>query len=296
MIGVFLIVMDDYIKSGEICKKAREYGVTLLKEGAKFLDIAEKIEAKIKEFGGEPAFPVDIGVDYLAAHDSPRYNDERILKKGDVVKLDLGVHVNGAITDTAITKEIGTNNYNKLIESSEEALKKAIEMAKPGVEVREIGKVIRNVIEKYGFNPIINLTGHRLDRYEVHTSPSVPNTDNGDFTRLEKGWVIAIEPFATDGGGKVIEGKPSGIYGLINNRNVRDSNARKVLQYIIEKYKTLPFSERWLIKELGIRVKFSLLLLEKEGVIKQYTVLPEKNKGQVAQAERTLIVGDRVIN
>jgi len=288
--------MEDYIKSGEICKKAREYGVTLLKEGAKFIDIAEKVEEKIKELGGEPAFPVDVGVNYLAAHDSPRFNDERVLQKGDVVKLDLGVHIKGAITDTAVTVEIGSDKYKKLIESAEEALKKALEMAKPGVEVRKIGAVIRETIENYGFSAIVNLSGHGVDRYEVHAKPSIPNFDNGDGTKLEEEQVFAIEPFATDGAGKVIEGKPSGIYSLINPKTVRDSNARKLLKYVMEKYQTLPFSERWLMKEFGARVKFALLLLEREGVIKQYSILPEKNKGQVAQAERTIIIGKGVIN
>lgn len=288
--------MEDYIKSGEICKKAREYGGGLLKEGVKFVDIAENIEGKIRGLGGEPAFPVDVGVDHLAAHDSPRFNDERILKRGDVVKLDLGVHINGAITDTAVTVEIGSNKYEKLIESAEEALKKALEIAKPGVETREIGGIIKNTIESYGFSPIINLSGHRLDRYEVHAGPSIPNFDNGNDTKLEEGQVFAIEPFATTGGGKVIEGKKSGIYGLVNPRNVRDNNARKVLKYVMENYHTLPFAERWLIKELGARVRFALLLLEREGILKQYSILPEKDKGQVAQAERTIIIGKGVIN
>lgn len=288
--------MEDYQKPGEICKEAREFGVTLLKEGAKFIDIAEKIEAKIRELGGEPAFPVDIGINHLAAHDSPRFNDERELEKGDVVKLDLGVHVDGAISDTAVTVEIGSNKHKELIESAEEALKKAIELVKPGVEIRAIGKIIQETIQSYGFSPIINLSGHGVDLYEVHTHPTIPNYDNGDTTKLEAGQVIAIEPFATDGSGKVIEGKLAGIYQIINAKNVRDSNARKVLEYAAEKYKTLPFSERWIIKEFGIKAKFGLLSLEREGVIKQYTILPEKDKGQVAQAERTVIVGRGVIN
>src|SRR3989344_7713704 len=107
--------MEDYFKSGEICKKAREYGVTLIKENVKLLDIAEKIEEKIKELGGECAFPVDVSLNYVAAHDTPKFNDDRILNISDVVKLDIGVHVNGKVSDTAVTVEVGTNKYEKLI-------------------------------------------------------------------------------------------------------------------------------------------------------------------------------------
>jgi len=297
MVFLFFKLMEkDYIKSGEICKKAREFGVLLIKENAKLLDIAEKIEAKVKELGGESAFPVDVGLNYVAAHDSPRLGDERVLSRGDVVKLDIGVHINGAIADCAVTVEVGTNEYKDLIDASEEALKKAIEITKPGVKLGEIGKVIQEVIQKKGFSPIINLSGHGVDLYEVHKKPTIPNYDNGDETELEEGMVIAIEPFATMGEGKVIEGKESGIYELINEKNIRDSNARKVLKFIIENYKTLPFSERWLIKKFGNVAKFALLNLEREEIIKQFKVLPEKTKGQVSQAERTLIVGKGVIN
>ncbi|MEK6826708.1 MAG: type II methionyl aminopeptidase [Nanoarchaeota archaeon] len=288
--------MDDYLKSGEICNKAREYGVSLLKEGAKFADIAEKIEAKIEELGGKPAFPIDIGIDYLAAHDSPKHNDERILKKGDVVKLDLGVHVNGAVTDTAVTVEIGTFKFKKLIECSEEALNNAVKIVKPGIKIREIGKIIQETIEKYGFSPIINLSGHGVDLYEVHAKPSIPNYDNKDNTTLSEGDVIAIEPFVTTGEGKIVEGKPSGIYELVDDKSIRDNNARKILEFVKEEYGRLPFSERWLIKKFGNIARLALLLLERDGIIKQFNILPEISKGQVAQAERTLIVGKGVIN
>ncbi len=288
--------MEDYIKSGEICKKAREYGITLVKEGTKLLDIAEKVEEKIKELGGECAFPVDVSLNHIAAHDTPRFNDDRILKNGDVVKLDIGVHVNGKVSDTAVTVEVGTKKYENLIKASEEALDAAIKIIKPGVKLREIGSAIQETIQKYGYSPIINLSGHGVDEYEVHSKPTIPNYDNNDDTELKENMVIAIEPFATDGEGKITEGKPSGIYELINEKNTRNNNARKIINFVKERYKTLPFCERWLIKEFGVGAKLSLLLLEREGIIKQFNILPEIKKGQVSQAERTVIVGKGVIN
>ena len=288
--------MEDYIKSGEICKKAREYGITLVKEGTKLLDIAEKVEEKIKELGGECAFPVDVSLNHIAAHDTPRFNDDRILKNGDVVKLDIGVHVNGKVSDTAVTVEVGTKKYENLIKASEEALDAAIKIIKPGVKLRELGSAIQETIQKYGYSPIINLSGHGVDEYEVHSKPTIPNYDNNDDTELKENMVIAIEPFATDGEGKITEGKPSGIYELINEKNTRNNNARKIINFVKERYKTLPFCERWLIKEFGVGAKLSLLLLEREGIIKQFNILPEIKKGQVSQAERTVIVGKGVIN
>jgi len=287
--------MEDFRKSGKIAAEAREYGKKLVKEGVKHLEIAEKIEAKIKELGGECAFPVDVSVNYVAAHDCPILDDDRIIKKGDLVLLDIGVHVNGAVTDTACTVEVGSRKNNKLIEASEEALKEAIKLVKPGVKIREIGKKIQEVIQRYGFSPIKNLSGHGVGLYEIHTDPTIPNFDNGDENKLEKGMIIAIEPFATTGQGKVTDGKPSGVYSLVFKKNIRDLFTRKILKFIEDNHKTLPFSTRSLVKEFGVRAKFALSNLEREGIIKQYNVLPEISKGLVSQAEHTLIVGEEVL-
>ena len=289
------MIDKDYIKSGEIARKAREYGRTLVKENAKYLDIAEKIEAKIVELGGKPAFPVDVSVNHVAAHDCPLYNDERVIKKGDLVKLDLGVHVNGKVTDTAVTVEIG-DKYKKLIESSESALQNAIKIIKPGVKIREIGKVIQDTITSYGFSPVKNLSGHSVGDYEVHAGLTIPNYDNGNENVLEKDMIIAIEPFSTNGEGKIQDGKLSEVYGLINLKNIRDSFSREVLKFINEEYKTLPFCARWLIKKFGLRARLALKNLESNGIIKQYYQLPEVSKGYVSQAEVTLVVGGEVLS
>jgi len=285
--------MKDYVKAGEIAKKAREYGKGLVKVDVKLFDIAEKIEEKIRELGGECAFPVDVSVNEVAAHYSPKVNEETKLVKGDLVKLDIGVHVNGKVTDTACTVDLGDNK--KLVEASEKALEEAIKLVKVGVSVNEIGKKIQEVISSYGFSPIKNLSGHSVGEYMIHAGLTIPNFDNGNETKLKKGDVIAIEPFATEGIGKVIEGKSCGVYRLVEKKSVRDRNARKVLDFIEENYKTLPFTERWLVKEFSLfEVRTSLRFLEKDGIIKEYNLLPEESKGMVSQAEKTVYVDDEV--
>ena len=164
-------VVAAYRKAGKIAKQAREYGKSLCVEGALALDIAEKIEAKIRELGGELAFPCDVSINDVAAHYSPIVGDKLKLKKGDLVKLDLGAHVDGYIADTAVTVEVGTDERQDLIKASEEALKNAIAIIKPGVSLGEIGKVIEETITKYGFRPVKNLSGHGLERYNIHSEP-----------------------------------------------------------------------------------------------------------------------------
>ncbi len=277
-------------KAGEIAKSAVEYARSLIKPGMKFFEIAEKIDEKIKSFGGSQAFPVNLSINEIAAHSTPVFNDEEVAK--GLLKVDIGVSVDGYIADTAFSLDLENSEENKLlIKASEEALKNALKIVKKDIELCEIGKVIQKTISSYGFSPIINLSGHELKRYDLHAGVNIPNHDNSNRNKLKEG-VYAIEPFTTTGTGNVYEGKPSGIYILQGSRIVRDSFARKVLKFIEEEYKTLPFCSRYLVKEFGSRALFALNLLEKSKAVRQFPQLVEKSRGKVSQAENSIIVSD----
>lgn len=282
--------MKDWIKAGEIASEALEYGKNLIKKDKSVLEIVENIEAKIFQLGGKPAFPTNLSINEIAAHYSP-VKDDFSIKEKDIVKLDVGVHVNGAIGDNAVT--VGSNK--ELIEASSEALNEAIKIIQIGTKLRDIGKVINKTISSYGFNPIKNLTGHSIELYEQHAGLSIPNYDNNDNFKLEKGMIIAIEPFATTGIGMIEEGKDSGIYKIEKIKSVRTQVSKEILDFIIKEYKTLPFTKRWLLKKFPeFKVNFALTNLEKEGIIDQYKQLPEKSKGIVSQAEHTLLIDNKI--
>lgn len=284
---------EDWIKAGEIASGAREYGKKICKEGITYLELANKIEEKIIELGGKVGFPVDVSVNSIAAHASPFPDETSIIQKGDVVKLDIGSHVNGYVADTACTIEVGTSKHEKLIKASEEALNNAIKICKIGTKLGEIGKIIQDTIVKFGFSPIKNLSGHGVAQWEIHTYPTVPNYDNKDPTELKKGMVIAIEPFATTGRGMIKDGKKCGVYGLVNLKPVRDMNARKLIEYIQNEFKTLPFHVRHLTKFSN--ASYLLRLLEKEGILMQYTQLPDVDGGIVSQTEHTIYIDDECV-
>ncbi len=286
--------MKDWIKAGEIAGEAREFGKTLIKPGVSHKEVTEKIETKIIELGGGIAFPAQMSLNDVAAHYTALLNKDIIFKEGDVVKLDVGVHVNGAIGDTALTVDLGDNA--KLIKASQNALKAALEIVKPGIILNEIGKTIESEITKLGFNPIKNLGGHGLDKYQIHTSPTVPNFDNEDDTKLVKGQIIAIEPFASSGSGTVVEGNPSEIYQIMATKNIRNPNSRLILKYVTEKFKTLPFAKRQIADKFNkLQLATGILALKKEGILHEFGTLPEKTKGSlVSQAEHTIIVGEKV--
>ncbi|RLG56859.1 MAG: type II methionyl aminopeptidase, partial [Candidatus Hydrothermarchaeota archaeon] len=189
-----------YKKAGEIAKEVLEEGLKKIKPGVKLLEVAEFVEARIIEKGGKPAFPCNISVNEIAAHYSPTAWDERTFEKGDLVKLDIGVHVNGYIADVAKSIDLGNKGENKkLIEASEEALKNAIDMIKPGVKTSEIGETIEETIKGFGFVPVSNLTGHQLQRWRLHGGMFIPNVKIRGGEEIKEGDVIAIEPFATNG-------------------------------------------------------------------------------------------------
>ena len=281
-----------YKKAGEIAKEVLEEGLKKIKPGVKLLEVAEFVEARIIEKGGKPAFPCNISVNEIAAHYSPTAWDERTFEKGDLVKLDIGVHVNGYIADVAKSIDLGNKGENKkLIEASEEALKNAIDMIKPGVKTSEIGETIEETIKGFGFVPVSNLTGHQLQRWRLHGGMFIPNVKIRGGEEIKEGDVIAIEPFATNGFGRVVDQSEAIIFRYLQDRPLRMKEARVILQYAKENFNTLPFAERW-IANLVPRFKLSQALrqLIYSKAIHAYHILREKDKGIVSQAEHTVIV------
>ncbi len=282
--------MDQWIKAGKIGAEVLTYAKNTARPGIPLLELAEKIEAKIAQLGAKPAFPVTLSLNHLAAHCTPIPNDKTLYTEEDTLKIDIGCHLDGHVSDTALT--IGPNK--ELIKASEEALKEAIRLATPGTQLQEIGKTVQETISSYGFSPIMNLSGHQIKQYDLHAGMTIPNYNNGDITILQEGQIIAIEPFATTGKGKVTEGKPSTIYRLLEPKPVRDTNTKKVLQHIEKEFSTLPFSKRDLIQKFPT-VGFSLNILERQEVLKHYAQLIEESKGLVSQTEHTVLVKDKPI-
>ncbi|MCK9595722.1 type II methionyl aminopeptidase [Candidatus Pacearchaeota archaeon] len=285
---------EKILKAGEIAKKVKEYANTIAKKGTPLLEIAEKIESKIIELGGKPAFPTNLSINEIAAHYTPSYNDET--QAHGLLKIDLGVHVDGWIADTAFSVDLENSVENKkLIEASKNGLKSGIKKIEEKASLGEIGKAIQEAIESEGFSPIINLTGHEMNEYELHAGLAILNIKTNKTEKLPKG-LYAIEPFATSGSGKVYEGKPSGIYILINDeKNIRSPEARNVLNFIFEEYRTLPFCSRWIVKKFGVKSLFALKQLEENEIIHHYPQLIESSKAKVSQAENTILIDDEVI-
>jgi len=280
--------IEKIVKAGKIEKEVKEYAKSFIKKDMLLLDIAEKIENKIIELGGKVAFPTNLSINEIAAHYTPSYNDET--KAYGLLKVDFGVHIEGFTADSAFSIDLeNTEENKKLIKASEEALKNALKKTVENKNLGEIGNTIQETINSFGYSPIINLTGHEMKQYELHSGLTIWNIKNNSKEQLNEG-LYAIEPFATDGKGKIYEGKPSEIYILQEDKNIRSNDAREILNYIIQEYKTLPFCSRWLVKKFGIKSLFSLKQLEKNGNLYNYPELVEQSHSKVSQSENSILI------
>jgi len=277
-------IFDQNRDAGEIAAKILRHGAREIRIGGSYLDLIESIEAQVKEEGAELAFPLNLSLNEDAAHDTASAGDTRVFARGDVAKLDLGVQIDGYIADTATTIDLGNNSL--LLEASEQALFSAIKAVRPGANAGDLGAAIQLEIECRGYRPISNLTGHGLDQYILHRSPTIPNVGISGGVILEEGMVFAIEPFATTGSGHVGEKNRKEIYSQVSQKPVRIPSARAILHKVTDRH-GLPFARRWLDEK---KLDITLSSLVRSQVLHVYPVLSDIAGSLVSQHEHTVIV------
>ncbi len=281
-------IIDKILKAGKIAQELRKYAREIAVKNRSLFEIATLIDDKITELGAKPAFPVNLSINEIAAHYTPSYGDSGVAH--GLLKIDIGISVDGYIADTAFSVDLDNDETNKkLIEAAEDAVKVSVFEFGIGKELTSIGGKISEAISKHGFTSIANLSGHSIERFVVHAGWTVPNYDSGQTDVLEEG-LYATEPFATNGNGRVRDGGRSGIYRIDGEGAVRDKFAREVLTWIMDEYKTLPFASRWVYKKFGARGSLAMRQLEQAGVLYQYPQLIEVSGGKVAQAEHTVLL------
>lgn len=277
----------DYRKAGKVARAALEHGAKKIKEGVSLLALAEEIEMEIMENADGLAFPVNISLNNQAAHYTPGINDEAVFGK-DVVKLDVGAHVNGYIGDTALTVDL-TGENGKLVEASEAALEAVIAAIKPGVNTADLGAIVEETIHSYGFEPIANLSGHVLGQNLLHTGMSIPNIEVSAGYELEEGMAIAIEPFASAGRGHITEERRVEIFSVNSDEPTRNPDGRKIVAYANKHFEHFPFAERHLVEVCsGLKLKIALREIVSKKIFESYPILSDT--GLVSQAEKTVLV------
>jgi methionyl aminopeptidase len=284
--------LEKFTQSGQILAQTREFVKSMQIRGRPLLEICEQVEGKIRELGASPAFPCNVGVNDVAAHYTSPWNDGRSVPENSLVKIDFGVELDGFITDTAMTISLNPA-YDSMIVAAETALQEALSAIAPGRRLSDIGSVVERCIQRYGFKPIRNLTGHKIDRYTIHAGKSVPNVSGVEGGRFEVGEVYALEPFVTlkDAEGVVRDAHAEYIFRFVRTKGAKSRDANRLAEHIQRTYRTLPFASRWIFKSwLDGDVGAAFEELTRNRCIAGYPVLVEASGNVVAQAEHTMIV------
>ncbi len=253
--------------------------------------ILESIEALIRERGAQPGFPAQSSRNYVAAHYCSSPDDDLAYEVGDCVKVDIGVHVDGYIADTACTVDLSEDGrWSKLIRASSDALAAAIATVGDGVPVGDIGAAVERTIMAAGFQPVRNLTGHGLARWKVHTPPQIPNYAETGGGKLKTGMIFAIEPFASTGRGYIRERGKAEVFMMVRPPSRAKGLDRDVLREI-EAWRGLPIARRYFNHLERERVEETIAKLTRQGALVRYPPLVEEEDEMVAQTEHTIYLG-----
>ncbi len=278
-------------EAGRIASKARNWAAETIKPGYLLRELQEGMETMIRDAGALPPFPAQTSRNHVAAHYCSSPNDNTIFEENDLVKIDVGAHIDGLIVDTGVSVDLSNDGrWGSLIDAASSALDAAIAMCAPGVDVEDIGERVEEVINNAGFRPILNLTGHGLGRYTLHDTPQIPNARIGLKGTLEAGSIFAIEPFATSGDGYIEDdGKPE-VFML--ELSPKSSNKIDPESFeAIESWRGLPIARRYFNDLPKKPFERTLKELVKQGALREYPPLVEVARHHVGWKEHSIWLG-----
>ncbi|KAE8151533.1 methionine aminopeptidase 2 [Aspergillus avenaceus] len=307
--------LQEYRQAAEIHRQVRQYAQKeLIKPGVSLSAIADGIEDGVRALTGHPGietgdalkagmgFPTGLCLNEVAAHWTPNPGGKDVfVDKGDVLKVDFGVHVNGRIVDSAFTVAWDPT-YDNLLTSVKEATNTGIMHAGVDARVSEIGAAIQEVMESYEVEiagkthpvkAIRNITGHDILQYQIHGGKQVPFIKNNYPDKMEEGEVFAIETFGSTGRGSIHD--DFGVYCYRRNQdasvaNLRLASAKSLLKTIDANFGTLPFSRRYL-ERLGVKsYHLGMKNLVDLGIVESLGPLVDVKGSYTAQFEHTILL------
>lgn len=339
--------LEDFRKAAVIHKIARKKALSMLYTGAKLADLVDAVETMIlklcsqdsktyflkgsaKDIDSGIAFPVGVNINNVVAHDSKTVTvngvvDDRKFFRGDVVKVDIGVHVNGRIIDSAFTHIITDapgvhdkdNIYNSVLEASRESVFTAIKMAGPDQRLDEISESIDEIIQAHeidmGGNAIPiksveGIGGHNIKSYQIHGGKLVlskPNYEIQGDQKMEEDEIYAIETYATTGFGVMTQNSEMNRCTHYMEQNHDDIEANRAITKKDKKFfrqtefypwlqtrKGLPFSSSWVDTKAIHKVDKAFKLGISSGQMVAYPPLFDESNAVVAQFEHTIHVND----
>jgi methionyl aminopeptidase len=278
-------------EAGRIAADSRNWAADAISPGTLLRDLQDGMETLIREAGAMPSFPAQTSRNTIAAHYCSSPSDKTRFEENDLVKIDVGAHIDGLVVDTGVSADLSTDGrWSAMIGAASDALDAAIEMCAPDVEVDDIGERVGDVIAAAGFRPVLNLTGHGLGRWVLHDSPQIPNARIGSPGRLEVGMLFAIEPFATSGAGYIEDDGKAEVFMLSGMPKPSNKIDREALE-AIDSWNGLPFARRYFADLPKKPFERTLKELIKQGIVRQYPPLVEVGRAHVGWKEHTIHLG-----
>ncbi|KAK8024559.1 peptidase M24A- methionine aminopeptidase [Apiospora hydei] len=305
--------LSDYRHAAETHRQVRQWAQKNIKPGQSLTEIANGIEDSVRRLVGHDGlaegdaikagmgFPTGLNLDHIAAHFSPNAGNKTILQQNNVMKVDIGVHVNGCIVDSAFTMAFDPM-YDNLLAAVKDATNTGVKNAGIDVRLGELGGLIQEAMESYEceingtsypVKSIRGLAGHTIHPYSIHGTKSVPIVKTSDTTKMEEGDVFAIETFGTTGTGHVTDSGEVSHYALRQDApkvDLRLNSAKSLLRVIKNNFSTLPFCRRYLDRIGQEKYLLGLNNLVQSGIVEDYPPLVDKKGSYSAQWEHTILL------
>ncbi|XP_020880124.1 ERBB-3 BINDING PROTEIN 1 isoform X2 [Arabidopsis lyrata subsp. lyrata] len=304
-------VVTKYKTAAEIVNKALQVVLAECKPKAKIVDICEKGDAFIKEQTASMyknakkkiergvAFPTCISVNNTVGHFSPLASDESVLEDGDMVKIDMGCHIDGFIALVGHTHVLQegpvTGRKADVIRAANTAADVALRLVRPGKKNTEVTEAIQKVARAYDCKIVEGVLSHQMKQHvidgnKVVLSVSSPET-TVDEVEFEENEVYAIDIVASTGDGKpkLLDEKQTTIYKKDESVNyqLKMKASRFIISEIKQNFPRMPFTARSLEEK---RARLGLVECVNHGHLQPYPVLYEKPGDFVAQIKFTVLL------
>lgn len=307
-----LLMNDDFLRdyrhAAETHRQVRQWAQGWIQPGMALTDIANGIEDSVRALVGHSGldegdaivagmgFPTGMNLNDVAAHYTPNAGNKMVFGQDDVIKIDIGVHVNGRILDSAFSMAFEPK-YDNLLAAVKAATNTGVKEAGIDARLGEIGGAIQETMESYEIEldgktypikSIRNLNGHTIHHYSIHGDKSVPIVKTDDQTKMEEGDVFAIETFGSTGNGYVRDQGEVSHYALMADApkvDLRLSSAKSLLNTIKKNFGTLPFCRRYLDRIGCDKYLLGLNHLVNQGIVQDYPPLVDKKGSYTAQFE-----------
>ncbi|KAL3622757.1 ERBB-3 BINDING PROTEIN 1 [Castilleja foliolosa] len=304
-------VVTKYKSAAEIVNKALQLVLSECKPGALIVDLCEKGDAFIREQTGNVyknvkkkiergvAFPTCISVNNTVCHYSPLASDDTCLMGGDILKIDMGCHIDGFIAVVAHTHVLQqgpiTGRAADVIAAANTAAEVALRLVRPGKKNKDVTEAIQKVAAAYECKIVEGVLSHQMKQFvidgnKVVLSASGPET-KVDEAEFEENEVYSIDIVTSTGEGKpkLLDEKQTTVYKRAVDRNylLKMKASRFIFSEISQNYPIMPFSARALEEK---RARLGLVECVNHELLQPYPVLHEKPGDLVAHIKFTVLL------